>query len=231
MVCGETNDPAVIVMLTRTYEGFREKCYQYWSEEHKEYNCPGFSCSLTMTDKYFHAKADCTVRQFKLETRSKTATSGSSTSVSKTVYHLYFENWGDFGAPEKGQEELITELCKLANKLNSANNPLIVHCSAGVGRTGTFIAVDFLQSCIFDNTIDRQEQATDYLVESSSLLLSGESSLAGESANLDSTAENSDPVFDTVAILRRQRMLMVQSVRQYRFLYHILLIMLQDKSL
>ncbi|CAI4305343.1 AIS_collapsed_G0006750.mRNA.1.CDS.1 [Saccharomyces cerevisiae] len=44
----------------------------------------------------------------------------------------------------------IMELCAHSHSLNSRGNPIIVHCSAGVGRTGTFIALDHLMHDTLD---------------------------------------------------------------------------------
>ncbi|KAI9888396.1 MAG: hypothetical protein M1814_000512 [Vezdaea aestivalis] len=77
-------------------------------------------------------------------------------------------------------------------------NPRIIHCSAGVGRSGTFIALDFLLSELSDGSLRE---------------------LGAETSPIDASA---DPVFDTVQELRRQRMMMVQSDTQMVFLYQTL---------
>ncbi|KAK7206754.1 protein-tyrosine phosphatase-like protein [Myxozyma melibiosi] len=237
MVYAETSDPAVIVMLTRTYEGPREKCYQYWSDGTQEIRSSEFSCRITLTDKYHYDKADCTVRQFKLEPFSPDGSeNGNKDRPSKTVYHIYYENWVDFGAPEPGREHQILELCNLANTKNSTDSPLVVHCSAGVGRTGTFITADFLQSCVQEGPADDKDNDDDealsenHTVASSALLFSEQNSLYSNYTNTD-RGDLPDPVFDTVATLRRQRMLMVQSVWQFKFLYQILRTIVFDEHM
>ena len=61
-------------------------------------------------------------------------------STSGTIVHqLQATAWPDHSVPESPQ--LILELVSEANMLSpSVTSPLLVHCSAGVGRTGTFIA-------------------------------------------------------------------------------------------
>ena len=73
--------------------------------------------------------------------------------------------------------------------------PRIVHCSAGVGRTGTFIALDFLLQEFKDRKLDK--------------LVEGD-------------WEETDPIFECVKKLRDQRMFMVYKIGQYEWLYQVL---------
>jgi protein-tyrosine phosphatase len=72
------------------------------------------------------------------------------------------------------------------------HKPRIVHCSAGVGRTGTFIALDFLLQELDEGKFD------------------------------DLAGKVEDPVFECVKRLREQRMLMVYKAGQYAFIYQVL---------
>ncbi|CUM62929.1 uncharacterized protein PRCAT00000489001 [Priceomyces carsonii] len=61
----------------------------------------------------------------------------------QTVYHLAYEKWPDFGVP--GDSNSILNLIEFKNKLikdERLNNNIMVHCSAGCGRTGVFITID-----------------------------------------------------------------------------------------
>ena len=64
---------------------------------------------------------------------------GSNDSHTLTQYHL--TSWPDHGVPD-----YATPLMKLHRQSTKSwcpsKGPILVHCSAGVGRTGTFIAVD-----------------------------------------------------------------------------------------
>ena len=64
---------------------------------------------------------------------------GSNDSHTLTQYHL--TSWPDHGVPD-----YATPLMKLhrqsTKSWSPSKGPILVHCSAGVGRTGTFIAVD-----------------------------------------------------------------------------------------
>lgn len=62
--------------------------------------------------------------------------------ISQTVTHWQYLDWPDHGAPPN--PDIILELCTkyLAEALkNTENSPIIIHCSAGAGRTGTFCTI------------------------------------------------------------------------------------------
>ncbi|KAK9368486.1 protein-tyrosine phosphatase-like protein [Lipomyces kononenkoae] len=231
MITHETKDPAVVVMLTPTHEGHREKCAQYWPDRHNNYADAGFACRVTLESKEYHQDANCVVRKFRLDEYSQD--NSKQAKKSKTVYHLFFDSWGDFGTPIASQERNLVSMCNLANQLNTAeNSPLVVHCSAGVGRTGTFITIDFLLNCITHGSSDAlldganvegasnaganvegASNATEYIVRSASLLYRG---------SIADPENKDDPIFETIWNLRKQRMLMVQNVSQFIFIYKII---------
>lgn len=63
----------------------------------------------------------------------------------KDVWHFMFSGWSDFAVPEDQDQPALLRLLKLsAQKNNTPSNPRIIHCSAGVGRSGTFIALEYL---------------------------------------------------------------------------------------
>lgn len=56
--------------------------------------------------------------------------------------HFHFTTWPDFGVPEP-PNTLVKFVRSFRERITTDNNkPIIVHCSAGVGRSGTFIALD-----------------------------------------------------------------------------------------
>ena len=56
-----------------------------------------------------------------------------------TQYHL--TSWPDHGVPDYASP-LMTLHKQVMNNWSPSKGPILVHCSAGVGRTGTFIAID-----------------------------------------------------------------------------------------
>jgi len=60
----------------------------------------------------------------------------------RTMYHLHYTTWPDFGVPSTtdGIRELVN-FVNMYREMSTSNGPIVVHCSAGVGRSGTFIAI------------------------------------------------------------------------------------------
>ncbi|KAK2159425.1 hypothetical protein LSH36_153g00013 [Paralvinella palmiformis] len=77
------------------------------------------------------------------------------TNKCRTVHHFHFKTWEDKGNPRYGAHTLLAFMNRVHSFDEDRNGPLIVHCSAGVGRTGTFIALDILQkTAIKEKTVD-----------------------------------------------------------------------------
>ncbi|KAL2194854.1 protein-tyrosine phosphatase-like protein [Corynascus similis CBS 632.67] len=79
----------------------------------------------------------------------------------KTLYHFLYKKWPDFGVPSLDDLESFFTLMRLSRERNaSPRNPRVVHCSAGVGRSGTFIALEHLMreldAGVLENWDDRE---------------------------------------------------------------------------
>lgn len=142
MIWQETKDVAVIVMLTQTAESGKEKCFQYFpldadagSYRIDPIGGAGESGSVAFVEVIEDEVSRTSIRKLRL-------TFGEE---SRTVWHLLFCGWADFAVPEGEDRKGLLELLKLSvEKNNVPNNPRIIHCSAGVGRSGTFIALEHL---------------------------------------------------------------------------------------
>jgi len=157
MVWHETGPVAVIVMLTPTHETTgREKCFQYFPADalhdtvevnaEDEFN-DGFRATVKLLEVTHDEKTRLAVRKLSL-----TAGSGES----KTVWHLLFDAWPDFLIPEGEDRLALLQVVRESVFKNSGPaNPPIVHCSAGVGRSGTFIALDYLLAELEEGALDR----------------------------------------------------------------------------
>jgi len=80
----------------------------------------------------------------------------------RIVYQLHFTGWPDHGIPdtEKGNGkvfDVFSEMNKKVDEFNINKNPIIVHCSAGVGRTGTFVSMYLLEKEIMKQINDKVE--------------------------------------------------------------------------
>ncbi|XP_048256541.1 receptor-type tyrosine-protein phosphatase alpha-like isoform X11 [Haliotis rufescens] len=118
-----------IVMLTNLKELGRVKCEAYWSDT-SDMRVGDFIISVTDSKR----RANWVVRELQV-TETKTNTS-------RCFDHFHFTTWPDHGTPE---ETALTEFLWLVRTAPTIQHEaLLVHCSAGVGRTGTYIAVDYL---------------------------------------------------------------------------------------
>jgi protein tyrosine phosphatase len=76
------------------------------------------------------------VRKFQLSSKGET----------REVYHYHFLAWPDHGVPK--ETETLNALIRDLHWEKTAKTPIIVHCSAGIGRTGTLIALSHLKTII-----------------------------------------------------------------------------------
>ncbi|XP_028410342.1 uncharacterized protein LOC114532921 [Dendronephthya gigantea] len=171
-------DVNIIVMLTGLEEKGIVKCYQYWPANSDEKRYGKLQLKLTGETKL----ADFTTRYFEIKE--------IETGQVRLVQHLHFTAWPDHGVP-KYPGPLLHFHKRYRSGLagQSGPEPVVVHCSAGVGRTGTFIAVDYIL-----HKLDEEK--------------------------------DDDPSIDipnVVREMRKQRVYMVQTEAQYRFIHHAIL--------
>uniref|UniRef100_A0A8C7HZH9 protein-tyrosine-phosphatase n=1 Tax=Oncorhynchus kisutch TaxID=8019 RepID=A0A8C7HZH9_ONCKI len=129
----EQNSKAVI-MLNRILEKGSEKCAQYWptaEEQQLSYTDTGFVVTLVKEED----KSNYIVRVLELR---NTETGGTT-----EIYHFHYTTWPDFGVPES-PASFLNFLVKVreSGSLGPEHGPSVVHCSAGIGRSGTFSLVD-----------------------------------------------------------------------------------------
>ncbi|XP_013772332.2 tyrosine-protein phosphatase 69D-like [Limulus polyphemus] len=164
----------VIVMLTGVEEHGKIKCAQYWNESESKEIENLFVVNVITTKTY----SDYIVRRFHVQFLK------DDYAEEREILHFHFVMWKDFLAPE--QPSWLLRFIKRVNEhYVSDRGPLLVHCSAGVGRTGTFVAIDTLVQQL------------------------------GEEGQVD--------VYGCVSNLRHSRNFLVQSLKQYIFVYRALL--------
>ncbi|XP_073763871.1 receptor-type tyrosine-protein phosphatase delta isoform X27 [Danio rerio] len=132
---------ANIVMMTRLEERSRVKCDQYWPNRGTEtYGL----IQVTLLDTV--ELATYCVRTFALYK--------NGSSEKREVRQFQFTAWPDHGVPEHP-----TPFLAFLRRVKSCNppdaGPMVVHCSAGVGRTGCFIVIDaMLERIKHEKTVD-----------------------------------------------------------------------------
>jgi protein-tyrosine phosphatase len=206
------SSPAVIIMLSPTHSPMpddpsriMEKCYTYFP---KDENTEPLQLNATNElGEDFHGTVRFVSREAgipgtAIEIRKFIMTVDGE-DEEKPVFHYLYPNWPDFGSLAEENVASILALMDITRKANgTGQNARLVHCSAGVGRTGTFVALEFLigelQGGAWEGWDDAQHASP-------------------------------DPVFDTVNQLREQRKTMVQAYEQYTFLYEVLRKMWEEK--
>ncbi|XP_065904176.1 receptor-type tyrosine-protein phosphatase alpha-like [Dysidea avara] len=130
-----------IVMLTNIKEGEKLKCFQYWPETvGGEVEFKPFKLSLLEENRY----SEYLIRKFNI------TKSGESFDV--TQFH--YVAWPDHGVPEYATG-MLSFYRRIRDFHSTTKDPMLVHCSAGVGRTGTFIALDIvLRQVKNENVVD-----------------------------------------------------------------------------
>ncbi|KAK7918855.1 hypothetical protein WMY93_010139 [Mugilogobius chulae] len=122
---------ATVVMLTNLKERKEDKCYQYWPDQ----GCWTYG-NIRVSVEDFTILVDYTIRKFCVQNQA--SDTGKS---ARLVTQLHFTSWPDFGVPFSP-----IGMLKFLKKVKAVNppfsGPIVVHCSAGVGRTGTFIVID-----------------------------------------------------------------------------------------
>lgn len=196
----------VIVMVTPLEEHGRQKCYPYWPRDKSNdkirvatrLQTPGGPNDLSVfaddlcVEYKDSSRIDGSYVLTTLEIRPL-----SGRGPTKTVHHFYFDLWRDMSKPD--QVVPIMQMCKHSHSLSPKENPIVVHCSAGVGRSGTFIALDHLMN----DTADFR------------------AGLASKDNTITAIDHyHHDLVEQIVLQLRTQRLKMVQMIDQYLFIYH-----------
>ncbi|XP_020841236.1 tyrosine-protein phosphatase non-receptor type 2 isoform X1 [Phascolarctos cinereus] len=123
-----------VVMLNRIVEKDSVKCAQYWPTKEDQvmlFEETGFCVRLVSED----VKSYYTVHLLKLE--------NIHSGETRIISHFHYTTWPDFGVPES-PASFLNFLFKVreSGSLNAEHGPAVIHCSAGIGRSGTFSLVD-----------------------------------------------------------------------------------------
>lgn len=135
----------------------------------------------------------------------------SKHDVTRTVFHFAYTEWPDFGTPDdfssviemiQAKDDHMNKLPQPATTTIPQAWDLLVHCSAGCGRTGCFITLDMVIDCFNHN-----------------------------SKNTFDAWGSDDLVYKSVQFQRQQRISMVQNLGQFIYCYESILSYVVDKLL
>ncbi|XP_074186909.1 tyrosine-protein phosphatase non-receptor type 3 isoform X2 [Rhinolophus sinicus] len=119
---------SLIVMLTTLTERGRTKCHQYWPDPPD-----------VVEHGSFHIRCqseDCTIPYVLREM----LVTNTETREKHTVTHLQYVAWPDHGVPDDSSDFL--EFVNCVKSLRVDAEPVLVHCSAGIGRTGVLVTME-----------------------------------------------------------------------------------------
>ncbi|RKP24701.1 protein-tyrosine phosphatase-like protein, partial [Syncephalis pseudoplumigaleata] len=195
----------IILMLTRTMEHGRLKCHVYWPAQVGEAATYGVLTVELVEETALPDALPGTHRRLRLRR--------AGSDESRIVHHIQYTGWPDHGVPEdpgsvvrlhqyvRQHQSVRAESASTAAAAGSAllPPPLVIHCSAGCGRSGVFCVVD-------------------------TLLAEGQRQLAGRSSSEEAASpaclgEDQDMIQRLVSLFRTQRIDMVQTFGQYLLCY------------
>jgi len=215
------NNVPVIVMLLKLQEGGKIKGHVYWPQE-IGMTCVWDDLSITLCSQ--HSVDEIVSRRFQIV--------HTKTGAMKELTQLHFMGWPDRGVPECPKSILslynLMSIYREQGIFKGLEGPPVVHCSAGVGRAGTFVTV----ALGIEKLKAKREEI---LLRSRSTLNYSDSALSESVDNLDRAGllqsvdamtcpdfENID-TYTIVYSLREQRhSAMVQSISQYIFIQQVL---------
>eukprot|EP00037_Helgoeca_nana_P013130 m.120592 g.120592 ORF g.120592 m.120592 type:complete len:1916 (+) comp21854_c0_seq1:114-5861(+) len=127
-------DARVLVMVTGLKEKGKHKCARYWPKTL-------WNPDLNVGDVKYGDISLRIMAGFRKEGFVTSKFEVRKGDVVREVWHFWYDSWPDHGVPRKVKP--VIAMLQAARKFSDDPNlPWVVHCSAGIGRTGTFIAVD-----------------------------------------------------------------------------------------
>ncbi|XP_032376926.1 tyrosine-protein phosphatase non-receptor type 11b isoform X1 [Etheostoma spectabile] len=134
----------VIVMTTKEMERGRNKCVRYWPDLHatKEFG------KVLVRNMDERPAQDYILRQLEVTRLDRK-------EPPRYIWHYQYLSWPDHGVPnEPGGVLWFLEEVNRTQSTIPDTGPIVVHCSAGIGRTGTIIVVDILIDIINRQGLD-----------------------------------------------------------------------------
>eukprot|EP01016_Furgasonia_blochmanni_P054773 TRINITY_DN9068_c0_g1_i4.p1 TRINITY_DN9068_c0_g1~~TRINITY_DN9068_c0_g1_i4.p1 ORF type:complete len:354 (-),score=54.42 TRINITY_DN9068_c0_g1_i4:149-1150(-) len=195
-----TERVAIVFMLCRLKEDQRVQCDQYWPEK---LNAPAMYGPIRVT-LVENSQTDPALveRTFTLEDTTKPE------EPARRLIQFHWIGWPDHGVPKESDFPVVERFVEVIVKEKDLfpTQPIVIHCSAGVGRTGTLMA-------LYNLRVTLKKMMEIYAT-----------------APEDKRKQCRLSVFAVVRRLREQRWGMVNTAEQYAFIYELVADMI-DKEL
>jgi len=172
-----------IVMLCPLEEKGIEKCANYWDANLKKFQ-------ILKIEKDLFVDQRLIIRNLQVINKEN--------HKSKQIIQIHLTNWGDHTS-SINNFPLFIQMIEIADKYKQ-NGPILVHCSAGVGRTGTFISLYNLYHEIKEQINDK------------------------------SSNEIKFSILNLVRKLKEMRLYLVENIDQYIMLYQFVQIFLEKNN-
>jgi len=139
LMCYQQKCPAIL-MLCKCREIDMDKCWEYWPREVGDsHHHPSVNLTVKLVKEVRESDQHYIVRSLVVtDTRSK---------VARQVKQFQYITWPDFNVPRCPDAflDFLQAVRETGCLEHTASGPTVVHCSAGIGRSGTFCLVD---SCL-----------------------------------------------------------------------------------
>lgn len=146
---------SIIVMLTQTIERGQVKCEQYWPATHGEVRQYG---DVIVTNTSVSSLNEFTISIFSLK-------HAANEKEELEVMHLHYLKWPDMTADVhvKSMTHFVSFVRQHVRPNRSG--PIVVHCSAGIGRTGTYISIDYVMQFTQERPINDHLDIFSFIVK------------------------------------------------------------------
>jgi protein tyrosine phosphatase len=133
----------IIIMLCNVFEDNRKKCSEYWDIK---------------TPKIFKVKNVNIIKNDDTFIEKEIEIQKIENNETRKFFHIQFKCWPDHQTPDPERAfHNFETLFKFVEEKKKKKSPIVIHCSAGIGRTGVFSAVQILYNEIMGKINTNQD--------------------------------------------------------------------------
>lgn len=126
----------VVVMITNFIEAGKHKCDQYWPDKDQSAVYGDIKVTLVCQE----VQESYTLRVLRMKLLNSEGEEDDD-CPERDVLHFHYTAWPDHGTPTTANH-ILAFVQKSSQSSRDTDGPIVIHCSAGVGRTGTYIVID-----------------------------------------------------------------------------------------